>query len=338
MSVKILVAGIAGASLGTEIIKSLHLSSHDYEIHGCDISPLAYGLYKKELAGRFIPDSQSYITDVITYCLTHDIKYIIPGGEVPLSLLIQSYDLLKSNHIQLVGNSLDVITNFSDKATTFKLLEQSGFPIPFTIELKDTTYIDKIPSFPCIIKPAVGSGGSAAVFLVNSSNETKLYYEHLSKIYPKIIVQEYIPLDEGEYTIGVLSLPDKTHVGTIVMERIFNSKLSIAFKSPTGLISSGYSQGKIDTFPSLATQATTIAKSVNSKGPLNIQARVRNGILIPFEINPRFSASTYLRAMAGFNEIDFYMQFLTTGKTSFSYNIKSGYYLRSFEEQFVPIK
>jgi len=124
------------------------------------------------------------------------------------------------------------------------------------------------------------------------------------------------------------------------MKRIFNTKLSIAYKSELGIISSGYSQGLIDDFPEHRKIAEKIALSIGSRGPLNIQGRVKDGKFIPFEINPRFSASTYLRSLAGVNEIDVYLKYLINKKLDNSsyQNIKTGYYLRSFTETFVDIK
>jgi carbamoyl-phosphate synthase large subunit len=104
------------------------------------------------------------------------------------------------------------------------------------------------------------------------------------------------------------------------------------------LISSGYSQGLIDSFQDLCAQAEHIALAVKSAGPLNVQGRVRNGRLLPFEINPRFSASTYLRALAGFNEIDIFLQYLVHGIESSLPAIKPGYYLRSLNEVHVPLE
>lgn len=70
-------------------------------------------------------------------------------------------------------------------------------------------------------------------------------------------------------------------------------------------------------------------------GPINIQGRVRSGVLMPFEINPRFSASTYLRALAGFNEIDMLLGYLITGELPSPISIKPGWYLRSLTEDYV---
>ena len=40
------------------------------------------------------------------------------------------------------------------------------------------------------------------------------------------------------------------------------------------------------------------------RAPINIQCRFVAGEVIPFEINPRFSGTTSLRALAGYNEPD----------------------------------
>ncbi|MDI6797077.1 MAG: ATP-grasp domain-containing protein, partial [Desulfatibacillaceae bacterium] len=99
---------------------------------------------------------------------------------------------------------------------------------------------------------------------------------------------------------------------------------------------SGYSQGYIGDFPEVRKVAENIAQSAGSTGPLNIQGRLHNGVFYPFEINPRFSATTYLRALAGFNEIDFFIRFLETGEYEAPGTISEGYYLRSLCETFVP--
>ena len=62
---------------------------------------------------------------------------------------------------------------------------------------------------------------------------------------------------------------------------------------------------------------------------------MRDGVLIPFEINPRFSASTYLRAMAGFNEVQMLLDYYDTGLIPKQPKIKCGWYLRSFTEMYI---
>jgi carbamoyl-phosphate synthase large subunit len=122
------------------------------------------------------------------------------------------------------------------------------------------------------------------------------------------------------------------------MKRMLEAKLSVAYRARGGIISSGYSQGRIEAYESICRQAEAIASVLQSKGPLNVQGRVRQGILVPFEINPRFSASTYLRALAGFNEVDIYVKTLLGFPRPERPEIRPGLYLRSLTETQVPLE
>lgn len=331
--INVLITGIAGASLGTEILKCLQLAKN-YCIFGCDISNLAFGHYQEGFKETFVADPNNYVESVIDICKKNDIKYIIPGGEQPMTILGNSSELIKGNGITLVSNSQGIINKFSDKEETFKTLANLGFSIPLTIRVKTINDLNEMV-FPCIVKPAKDSGGSSFVFLAGNKEEAWIYAEYLIKNNKIPLLQEYIDEKDGEFTVGVLSLPNEHIVGSIALRRTFNSKLSIFSKTATGLISSGYSQGLIDKFPDICKAAENIAKKIKSVGPINIQGRIKNGIFVPFEINPRFSASTYLRAMASFNEIDIYLKYLIDGSINYPSEIKYGYYMRSFSEIFV---
>lgn len=332
---KVLVAGLAGASLGTEIIKCLSVAGN-YEIYGCDISSLAYGLYSKKLEKSFIADRDNYIDSIIGICKENGIRFIVPGGEQPMVLLSAAHEKISANDLILLSNSAAIVELFSDKKKTFDFLGAHGFPIPRTISIPkgDFAAIEQM-SFPCIVKPSSGTGGSDSVFLATSKEECVLYVELLQRNDRTVIIQEYIDLDEGEFTIGVLSDTNASIISSVAMQRVFNSKLSVSYRGKKGLISSGYSQGLIADFPEIRKQAELIAIAAESKGPLNIQGRIKNGKLIPFEINPRFSASTYLRAMAGVNELHLFLQHLTHSEIKFEIKVKEGYYMRSFEEAYI---
>lgn len=332
--VKVMIAGIGGASLGTEIFKALHLAG-GYEVYGCDISSTAYGHYQEGFAKTYLVNRNNYILDVIRACKESGASFLIPGGEQPMVLLGEGRDELAFHGIDLLANSPEVIRTCSDKKATFDLLKECMVNIPKTIALDNKDDLDYV-GLPCIVKPATGSGGSVAVFFAVTSEEAMAYAEFIRRSGSVAIAQEYISADDGEFTIGVLSLPDKQVIGSIALRRTFDAKLSVAYRGRGGLISSGYSQGYIGHCPNLCAQAEKIALAVGSQGPLNIQARVRDGVLIPFEINPRFSASTYLRTMAGFNEVDMLIRHRITGKAPSRPAIKSGWYLRSLTEQFVP--
>jgi len=332
-AIKVMIAGVGGASLGTELLKSLTLAGR-YEVYGCDISSTAYGLYEPKFIKTYCINRKNYVDNVIDACNDANARWLIPGGEQPMTLLAQAADRLAEAGIELVANAPDVVALFSDKRATFECLSGHGIAIPRTIAINQAEDINII-GLPCIVKPATGSGGSASVFYAVTIDEAMLYAEFIRRNGSQPIGQEYINIEEGEFTIGVLSLPNRHVLGSIALRRDLGAKLSVAYRGRGGIISSGYSQGHIGEYPDLCRQAERIATAIGSCGPINIQARVRNGMLLPFEINPRFSASTYLRAMAGFNEVDLFLHHLCYGIEPQRPAIKSGWYLRSLTEQYI---
>lgn len=329
-----MIAGIGGASLGTEICKSLQLAG-TYTVFGCDIASSAFGHYDPGFSRTWLVDREDYIPSVLAACREAGARYLIPGGEQPNVLLGPAAETFAEAGIQVVTNDPQTVALFTDKAATFERLAEYGVQCPLTRSVEAASDVEAV-GLPCIVKPATGSGGSASVFFAVTTEEAMIYADFIRRGGSVAVAQEYVTDDEGEFTIGVLSLPDGQVVGSIALKRILHAKLSVSYRGRGGLISSGYSQGEIDHFPELCEQAEAIAQAVDSRGPINIQGRVRDGRLLPFEINPRFSASTYLRAMAGFNEIDLFLRHLTTGDVPARPEIRPGLYLRTLAERFVP--
>jgi len=331
--VRVMIAGIGGASLGTEIGKCLCLAGK-YQVYGCDISPTAYGLYDKNFTKTYHINKNNYVAEVLNASLESGAKYLIPGGEQPNAFLGAAQEVFLNEGIHVITNKPSIVSLFSDKDATFNKLQEYGIAIPKTTELKAEDDLNFI-GLPCIVKPSTGSGGSASVFFAVTADEAMIYADFIRRNGSSPIAQEYVSDDVGEFTVGVLSLPDSTLVGSIALRRVFDAKLSVAYRGRGGLVSSGYSQGYIDDFPKLRRQAEEIAKAIGSSGPINIQGRVRDGVFLPFEINPRFSASTYLRALAGFNEIDILLSYMEDGSFPQTNPIKPGWYLRSLTETFI---
>lgn len=332
-NIKVMIAGVGGASLGTEIRKSLALAG-GYEIYGCDVSRTAYGLYEPGFSRTWRVSRDDYVPSVLGACLEAGVGFLIPGGEQPMTLLGTAAETFEEAGVRLLANAPEVIALYSDKAKTFQRLAECGIPIPRTIVVNNKSDLDYV-GLPCIVKPATGSGGSAAVFFAVSADEAMIYAEFIRRTGNPPVAQEYVDDREGEFTIGVLSLPNGRVAGSIALRRALDAKLSVAYRGRGGLISSGYTQGHIGEYGDLCRQAERIAEAIGSRGPINVQGRVRDGVLLPFEINPRFSASTYLRAMAGFNEVDILIKYLVDGIQPQPTSIKPGWYLRTLAEQYV---
>ncbi len=333
---RVMIAGIGGASLGTELRKCLEIPG-DYEVFGCDISRYAYGLYEEGFKETFVVPENGYVDHVLELCEALRIEFVLPGGERPMVLLGAASERFSARGVCVLGNDPAVVQACSDKNRTSSLLEAADIAVPLHVEPRCVDDIMRV-GLPCIVKPATGSGGSASVFFATTADEAMNYADFIRRSGVSPAAQEYLDDREGEFTVGVLSLPNGEIVGSIAMRRFLESKLSVMYRSRGGVISSGYSQGRIDAYPEICAQAERIASALQSKGPLNVQGRVRNGILVPFEINPRFSASTYLRAMAGFNEVDILLRYHRDGAPPARRVVRPGLYLRSLMERHVPLE
>jgi carbamoyl-phosphate synthase large subunit len=325
----VLVAGIGGASLGTEIVKCLRRAG-GYRIVGCDISALAFGHYDGSLDASALVSRERYIDDLLALCQKHEVRVIIPGGDQPARLIAAEAHRFDPK-IVIAANAPELVAQLSDKARCFELLHRLGFKVPQTIELSNDN-LDAV-ALPCIIKPSLESGGSAYVFYARNADEVQLYAGFLLRNGLRPIAQEYIPHDGGEFTVGALSGMDGCFLGTIALKRSLSARLSVAIRGDDFLISSGYSQGHIAAYETICSTVRAIAEALGSRGPLNIQGRIdARGCFLPFEINPRFSASTYLRTMAGFNEVDHFIKRSLGLEPAEPLSITPGWYLRSLTE------
>jgi carbamoyl-phosphate synthase large subunit len=301
---EILVAGIGGASLGTEIMKCLRLAGR-YRIIGCDISRHAYGHYADLASCTKVVAADRYAEAVLDLARRTRVKAVIAGGGEPLRLLNEAEPDFARAGIVLVGNNARTTSLAEDKRAVAANLDAAGILQPRWVapEHPEDESLRALEGA-MVVKPAFGSGASRFVFLVEDYAAASVYVNYLRRNGLEPIVQEYVSEEEGEYSVGALNRGDSSWVGAIVMRRIFVNELSIRSKTRLGLISSAYGQGVFGDFPAVAEAARNIAAALGSTGPLNIQGRMRRGQFIPFEVNARFSGSCFLRALAGFNEAD----------------------------------
>lgn len=336
---KILLAGVGSGSLGLELLKCLSLDKSVY-VYGADIDASAYGLYDKRFKKTFIlsnKDEHNYCQDLLRICKDEDIHNLAPGGEITNRILCVNQDLFKANGINTFVNSRIVFDICSDKIRCNSFLALKGLPSLKTIYLSKNTILKSFDKFPCIVKPASESGGSNMVFLAENLKEAQFFVDYLSARGVDSCVQEYIDSLE-EFTVGVMSSPSGKILSSIALRRNLNSKLSRSLAYRNRIISSGWSQGKIEAFPMICKQAEEIALALNSRWALNIQGRVRNNQFIPFEINPRHSGTSFFRALSGINEILIGLNYFSSTKATnlkVSTMIKPATYSRILTERVI---
>jgi carbamoyl-phosphate synthase large subunit len=345
--ITVLVTGVGGGGHGEQIVKALKLAPRPYRIIGTDMSSYSKGLQDVDIAQILPPASDpAYLDKLIYLCRKYDVKALFHGSEPELKVMSEHRDILLAEGLFLPINPSETINICMDKILTMNRLKEAGLPVMRFVKIHNLDDLKDINYFPVVLKPSVSSGASANSFIAQDDEELRCFANYLLKFSDFFIVQEYIGTPDDEYTVGVLSDMQGNIINSIAVKRNILSSLSNKIKIPnrTGrkelgpvlAISSGISQGEIGSFPEVTSQCEEIAKAVNSCGPLNIQCRYVNGKVYTFEINPRFSGTTSLRAMVEFNEPDILIRKHVQGENiqpNFSY--KHGTILRGLNEVFI---
>lgn len=339
--IRVLIAGIGGGSHGLEILKALRHSELSYYICGCDMSPYNLGFCKSDKAYTLPPATNpSYLDKILSICKNERIDVLFHGSEPDLKTISENREVIENQGIFLPINNARIINLCLNKKETFQYLDKCGVTIPKTVSIEIEEDIDSVNFFPSVVKPYLGGGGSNNTFIAQDAEELKLFCNYILKYGGKPLVQEYVGSYENEYTVGVLSGRDKEIISVVGLRRFIMSGLSnrikvrsLRNKDEILAISSGISQGEIVDDDILNHQCIEIAKKLGSTGPINVQCRYVNGVVYPFEINPRFSGTTYMRALAGVNEPDLFIRkYLLNEKSPSMPQPRKGLVLRGLEE------
>ena len=344
---KVLVTGVGGGGHGEQILKALRLSTLNYTIVGADMSAISKGLVNVDIPYLLPPASDpSYTDKLIALCKKHDVKAVFHGSEPELKVMNHNRVQIEAAGLFLPINPSTVIDTCMDKFKTVEFLIANGFKFPISARITSKSDLDNIDFMPVVLKPSVGGGGSANIMLAQTREELQVFGQYLLTMYDEFIVQEYVGTPDNEFTVGVLSSMDGELINSIAVKRMILTSLSNRIKAPNrtgkaGLgkilaISSGVSQGEIGVFREVTAPCEKIAVRLGSCGAINIQCRYVDGEVYVFEINPRFSGTTSLRAMVGYNEPDILIRKHLLGeeiKPFFEY--KTGYILRGLEESYI---
>lgn len=345
-TIRTLIAGVGGGSNGSEISKALQSSDLNYSIVCCDMSKQNLYFCKSDKKYVVPPaDNPEYISKLCEICGKENVEVIFPGSEPDLKSISENRETFEDMGIFLAINNRELINLCMNKKLTFDYLFNKGIAIPKTVPIDSEKDIKNVDFYPVVIKPYVGSGGSRNSFIAQDAEELSFFCHYMLKYGVKPLIQEYKGSSEDEYTVGVLSGKDGNPISIVAIRRFILSGLSnkckvqsLHKKGEMLAISTGISQGEIVIDDELNNQCIEIASKLKSQGPINIQCRYVDGIVYPFEINPRFSGTTYMRSLAGINEPDLFIRkhFLNEDIPPVPHP-KKGLVLRGLVEKFIEM-
>ena len=319
-----LVTGV-GAALGISIIKALRASGLPVRVVGVDSESLAQGLFRVDRA-HLIPsareDANKYFEALVNVSRAENAQILFSGWEGELLLLADR----KAEFEERTGAVLPLAPAATkaalDKWLTIKILSAAGVPVPDTVLPNDQEQLEAFRrkhAYPYLMKRRRGWGGQGLV-LVHTDEELAFF----SRYIPDPVIQEYLLPADREYTVGVFLLGDGKPAGVLALKRTMASGLSYRMESNQN--------------PDVCKVAAQASVALGLIGPVNVQMRLTPAGAKVFEVNPRCSSATCVRARFGLNEPEMAIRRFVLGEDLPPPTVHEGICLRFWEEIYLPIE
>ena len=285
---KILITG-AGALLGQEIFHSLKHTSliSDLFIGFADPSPLAVGLHWADASHKLpLASADNYIDALIELLRVNSYQFLIPGTDVELPKISCSRNLIEAlTGCKVIVSSPDVIDIANDKLLTSAFLSSHEFSPPKSWSRESLMFEDfNLLPYPLIVKPR---NGARSIGVLRVEEPAQLMEAVSATDNP--VIQECIGSPDTEFTAGSLSFDGKCY-STILLRRTLRDGNTWTAQVVNDRI--------------LQDSIAKISEALKPYGPCNFQFRLDSiGQPRIFEINARFSGTTYMRTLSGFDEV-----------------------------------
>jgi carbamoyl-phosphate synthase large subunit len=300
-------------------MEALRLSGRPCRIVAADSDPAAAGLYRADV-GVILPSGgdPGYVDEVVAVCRRHGVQAVLAGSDREVMALAPATTRIReaSGAVALVSPPT-VTSTCCDKWETALFFVENGLrhPRTFLPPGAGEGAFDGQLAFPVLIKPRFGSG-AREVFVAYDADELRVLLRRVDRP----IVQEYLAGEE-EYTAGLVRTPAGEIFGPIVMRR--ELKAGSTYRA------------WVRAHPDVREEVLRVAGALQPVGPCNFQLRMTATGPMTFEINPRFSSSTSIKARYGLNEPEIAVRALLLGESVPPASLSEGVAIRYWNEVYV---
>lgn len=247
------------------------------------------------------------IEDILKYCLSHSIKFIIPtrDGEFPFFAQYQSF--LRDQGIFVFTSDLEAIKNCQDKYLFSEILLAKNLPaIPTFLKLENIINQKKI-----VIKERTGSGSQNIALNLNREEALKA-----SKNFKNPIFQAFV--SGREFSADVFLTKQKRVKGIVLRTRdlIINGESQVT---------TSFSNSRIESI------IAKTAEILGLQGHCVFQAFItsENDDILIIEVNPRFGGASSLSVACGLDSFFWFFQ------ESSGQNLKHFPFLKNEEKRLI---
>jgi carbamoyl-phosphate synthase large subunit len=318
---RVLITAIGG-NVGQGVLKSLRAARTPFHIVGIDMEILSAGFslvdsyYQTprsthpDFPGALKAIAQKEELEAIYVCSPSELEFFATAKQ----------ELERELGLSVFVNPPEVIRVAADKLLTANFLRDSGFPSPETVLANNAAAVERLIErfgFPLITKPRAGFS-SRNVFVVNSRAEIAA----AATLAPDSIVQRYLPDDQSEFTAGTFSGNNAKVRGLIILRR--------------DLIQGTTYRTELVENQRLSDQIVQIVEALGAVGPCNLQFRLLGETAYVFEINARFSGTSGIRHLYGFNDCEMIFHLLRLGAETKQPALRPAVVLRYWNEVCIP--
>lgn len=244
------------------------------------------------------------------------IEVLFPGVDFELKPLAINRELIREKTgCEVMVSSPKVIRIADDKYLTYKFLKANSLARPKTF-LPDETGSREI-IFPCILKPRIGAR-ARDVFIIKDRKDLRRKLAQVNNP----LIQELVGTPEAEYTCGAICLEgDPMQLITLRRTLKDGNTDTVWLSKDNPAVVHDY--------------VRRVAAALKPYGACNFQLRLgSDGQPRLFEINARHSGTTYMRALLGFNEVEYLLR-RHMGMPPPAFDLRDGCVKRYSEEMIV---
>ena len=301
--------------MGKAVIKTIYNSESKnlFNVYSSDyIKPKYYDLKVKDVI--IFPDIfknkdtkiESWVKFLFKFIKLNKINYIFLGIDFELEIFSrfkkQIYNKFKC---EVIVNDYAKIKSLSNKKKLQEILKKNKINSIEEIHKNNSKKLN----FPIILKPIRGTSSNSISII---SSKQKIPKVDLNNFF----FQRFI--SGKEYSCGVSYYNNRFYC--IILYRELKKGDSIFVKHSVSLTKK------------LSPYFYNIVKKLKLYGPINFQFRIQNKKIFIFEINLRFSGTTYFRSLFGYNEIDIFYNSVMKNSLSKLY-LSSGKAIRFYDEK-----
>ncbi|EKV26037.1 hypothetical protein C882_3324 [Caenispirillum salinarum AK4] len=316
--VRVLVTGM-GNPLGQNIYKALKMSALPIRIWVMDAVPFSAGLtWEPDSVVAPLVRAPGYLEEFTDFLGRNAIDIVFFGTEAEPDALRPHLDAVTARTSTAFAlNGADVLRVADDKYLTALALAEAGLDHPASAPGEDADAalaLAERAGYPLIAKPRRGSA-ARGLFRIADRNDL------LPHLRPGVVIQECLLPDDQEYTVGLYRTREGRTVASTVILRNLNFGLTY--------------KGVLSPHPAIESYAAEVAAALGAVGSVNVQLRLTARGPVAFEVNPRFSSTTPIRAHFGANEPELAIRELVLGEDPAPVAARPGAVLRHWSEQYL---